>query len=151
MRTPFGYYQNMNPADRIKVGHTEEEFIAECSVTAYDGYSTLQKSCKEYANITQLSVPSYFNCYTISADIFQDSKLKSNKDFLIGYSLVLYLDNFGEEDNMYLDGDENTSGMGAVVLPHAPTTEPWLHKLPVHLPPGAKVNRWMGMNEKDMF
>lgn len=131
---PRGYFQYVGTMNGTLIGHQEEALIADCLILLFDGYAVDELPCGKAATISLLNIPSYFNCYHISTDLQMDEL------FVGGFSLVLHLDNTASEKHGQLSSYfEDTSGRGALVLPHISGTWPWMGRSAIHVSPGTQV------------
>ena len=127
--TTEGYYQFLGEENATLAGHQWENMVMKCSVEVFDGFSSSWKRCEGLINVTQITNPRMFNCYTLSIP------QKKEGFFISGYSLVLHLDNYESADD-FISEYEYSEALGIVVIPHMPGTKAWIER------EALQVNGW---------
>ena len=112
LHTLSGYFQFIGLENAVKISHLAEELIVDCNILGFGrlGFETIP--CNRSEQIRRYVTPEHFSCYTIgfNSDI-SDSLINDHGFFIIGIEVILYIDNFMEETDMYFMDSNAAEGV----------------------------------------
>ena len=123
------YYQTLGDEAAFKVGHQQQMMFADIKALHLKGY-TLQAEQSFYnIQIQPVKSSNFFNCYKLSI-------IPEQYKFYLGFSMVLYIDNFSNSSNGVTVADD----IGIRVSVDAPLTTPFNKADTQFLRPGTASN-----------
>ena len=131
--TYAGYYQQISREHSISLGHQQDSFIARCQLKEVDPYTERSVPCSGHTDIKLLSLPGFFNCFTIHVN----SSDNGGGGRLGGIDLVLHIGNEGDKTTVGFH--PTTDSRGALIKVHRPFSWPNLNNA-IHLLPGKYVS-----------
>ena len=102
LHTVNGYFQFIGLENAVKLSHLPDQFIVDCNILGFGrlGFDTIP--CNRSEQIRRFVTPEHFSCYTIGFNSDISHNLINNHGFyIIGVEVILYVDNFMEETDMY--------------------------------------------------
>ena len=102
LHTVNGYFQFIGLENAVKLSHLPDQFIVDCNILGFGrlGFDTIP--CNRSEQIRRFVTPEHFSCYTIgfNSDI-SHNRINNHGFYIIGIEVILYVDNFMEETDMY--------------------------------------------------
>ncbi len=137
--TRQGYYQYIGYDNAVRLGHRKEAFIIDCTLQELQGMAWVNIPCEGNTVITPVITAAYFTCYTIHSKVFV------NNQTILGYNLVLYLDNvYGKSTFEF--STMRAGELGVALLVHEPGTVPNFLVDIYELQPGTSVHLLTNVN-----
>lgn len=134
LRSTRGYYEYIGAENATKMGHRKHNLFAQCDILFQAPSTDRFKIPCNYSQLSLVSTPEFFNCYTASVDL---SNYTDDMGMPTGLSLILHLDD-GEEllKDTYDENNDNTQSVGIRVSVHTENSAPDLWYSAVDISPG---------------
>ena len=131
--TTSGYYIHIGAAKARKISHSENQFIASCTVGMFSGMHPRKVPCEGVATIVPFYDDTHYNCYTVKMPP------ATPEDMYGAVIMVFHLNNYQKiiEQQKFLTPHFIPGQMnGALMVLHEPNNLPIIMRDAIHLPAG---------------
>ena len=142
LHTTDGYRIQIGKRNATRISHTEDQFLASCSVEILFGMVPRILPCKSIVTVQRYFNPVYYNCYIIQIPPATPTEIYN------GVIVVLHLNNYLDIINQqqYLDTHYNPGQISGALMAFNPQTQdPELLKSGINLPSGFFVSAQLSL------